>query len=42
MRGLLKRGVIKIKGFYRGAQIEKSGPGGAKAWNDRFAKENCY
>jgi len=42
MRGLLERSASKIKGFCRDAQIGKSGPGGAKPWNERFAKERCY
>ena len=38
MRDFVKRSIQKMIGFWRGAQNEKSGPGGARARNERFCE----
>ena len=38
MRHFVKRSIEKMIGFWRGAQNEKSGPGGAGARNDIFCE----
>jgi len=38
MIDFIKRGIKEMVGLWGGAQNEKSGPGGARAGNDRFLR----